>query len=106
MTNQQMHHPANTENTLQECKAAPKDKATTCETLQQDNKSQDVIRPPPKTSGDYHSMSMVQDMVDGDIVQAKILDLLITLPLKEHEHTTMTITMEPINITYTMQPTW
>lgn len=44
---------------------------------------QDSMRPPPKAMGGYHFTSMVQDMVDGDVVQNKILEMLITLPLKE-----------------------
>jgi hypothetical protein len=44
---------------------------------------QDGTRPPPKTTGGYHFTSTVQDMVNGDVVQTKILDTLITLPLKE-----------------------
>ena len=34
-------------------------------------------------TGGYHFTSMVQDMVNSDVVQAKILDTMITLPLKE-----------------------
>lgn len=44
---------------------------------------QDSMWPPPKAMGGYHFTSMVQDMVDGDVVQNKILEMLITLPLKE-----------------------
>jgi hypothetical protein len=44
---------------------------------------QDGTRPPQKTTGGYHFTSTVQDMVDSDVIQAKILETMITLPLKE-----------------------
>ena len=64
-------------------KTAPNNN-TTARTASKDNvEMQDGTRPPPKATGGYHFTSTVQDMVDGDVVQAKILDTLITLPLKE-----------------------
>jgi hypothetical protein len=44
---------------------------------------QDGTKPPAKATGGYHFTSMVQDMVNGDVVQTKILETMITLPLKE-----------------------
>jgi hypothetical protein len=44
---------------------------------------QDGTKPPAKATGGYHFTSMVQEMVNSDVVQAKILETMITLPLKE-----------------------
>ena len=44
---------------------------------------QDGTWPSPKATGGYHFTSTVQDMINSDVVQSKILDTLITLPLKE-----------------------
>ena len=72
-------HPSNTEEGWRSRKMAPKNDATP----RDDVEMQDGMRPPPKTTGGYHFTSTIQDMVDGDVVQAKILKTLITLPLKE-----------------------
>jgi hypothetical protein len=39
--------------------------------------------PPAKPTPGYHFISTIQDMPDMDAVQAKILDTMITLPLRD-----------------------
>ena len=50
---------------------------------EQEDDSQFTTKPPAKTPGGYHFTSTVQDMANGDVVQTKILDMPITLPLKD-----------------------
>ena len=108
-TTQYAPHPAKTED---------KNKMATHRALEHDD-SQGATKPPAKVLRDYHFMSTVQDMVDGDIVQAKILKMLITLPLKEiigtsvdlqkwftgltktqRDYATKTVNAEPTDNTY------
>jgi hypothetical protein len=49
----------------------------------EDIEMQDGTRLPAKTTGGYHFTSTVQDMVNGDVIQNKILDTMVTLSLKE-----------------------
>ena len=44
---------------------------------------QDITQPPMKPTGGYHFTSTVQDMINGGVIQEKILNVLITLQLKE-----------------------
>jgi hypothetical protein len=80
---------------------------------------QDGTKPPAKATGGYHFTSTVQDMVNGDVIQAKILETMIMLPLKEiigisadlqkcfagltktrHEYTTKAVVAEPMEDPY------
>jgi len=76
-------HPENMEDASKSRarKATPKDKMTVQKVQQQVDDIQDTPKQ-EKVPGVYCFTSMVQDKVDGD-VQAKILDILTTLPLKE-----------------------
>ncbi|KAF8219685.1 hypothetical protein L208DRAFT_1548052 [Tricholoma matsutake] len=69
-------HPANTEETWRQHKNIPKPNPTGQPTER--NKTE-----PPKPNNGYHFTSTIQEMIDGDAVQRKILDTMITLPLKE-----------------------
>jgi hypothetical protein len=72
-------HPSNTEEAWRTRKTIPKDQPALREGI-------DMIegtRPPAKSTGGYHFTSTVQDMVNGDAIQEKILETTITLSLKE-----------------------
>ncbi|KAF8236987.1 hypothetical protein L208DRAFT_1249972, partial [Tricholoma matsutake] len=45
--------------------------------------AQDPNKTSIKSTSGYHFMSSIQEMIDGDAIQQKILDTLIMLPLKE-----------------------
>ena len=75
-------HPTNMEEAWRARKTTPKNKSMPG-TQEKDVDMQDGTRPPVKTPNTYHFTSTVQDMVDSDVVQTKILDTLITLPLKD-----------------------
>jgi hypothetical protein len=76
-------HPSNTEEAWRSRKTVPNQNSTAPTAQRDDVEMRDGMRPPQKATGGYHFTSTVQDMVDGDVVQAKILETLITLPLKE-----------------------
>ena len=76
-------HPSNTEEAWRSRKTAPNNKPNPHTASREDVDMQDGTRPPAKATGGYHFTSTVQDMVNGEVIQNKILDTLITLSLKE-----------------------
>jgi hypothetical protein len=75
-------HPANTEDTWRQRKTVPKPNLTSQPPGRNNAEVQDPNKLTKPSSG-YHFTSTIQEMVDGDAIQRKILDTMITLPLKE-----------------------
>ena len=73
-------HPSNTEEAWRQRKNVTKTSTPQAPT---DANAQDPNKTGNKPTSGYHFTSSIQEMIDGDVVQQKILNTLITLPLKE-----------------------
>jgi hypothetical protein len=76
-------HPSNTEEAWRAQKNTPKNTPFSPTAPREDVEMNNATKPPTKTTGGYHFTLTVQDMINGDVIQAKILDTMVTLPLKE-----------------------
>jgi hypothetical protein len=83
MTTEPQPHAANTEDTWRAQKTILNSKMAPFMASKDDVEMQDRTWAPPKATGGYHFTSTVQDMVNGDAVQSRILKTMVMLPLKD-----------------------